>query len=164
MEEEQELVAQRQRGGGGSGFVHCAARAIRVCPHQVLLRPTLTLMHRTPYCGIAELWCAMLSCLYLRAATAVRCAEAAIGSRSHPQHPQSADVQGQGVKEEASSGDERGRTTRGQARAAGGEYRHAVLRDELDEHWEEELEDEGEDGSGHGSGGGGHGSNSRGGQ
>ncbi len=73
-------------------------------------------------------------------------------------------AQGLGVKEEASSGDERGRTTRGQARAAGGEYRHAVLRDELDEHWEDELEDEDEDGSGHGSGGGGGGggSNSRG--
>ena len=55
--------------------------------------------------------------------------------------------------EEPSSGEEARRTTRGQAAATGGEYRHAVLRDELDEHWQDELEDD-DDGDG---GGGGHG-------
>ena len=66
-----------------------------------------------------------------------------------------ADMQAAGVKEEASSGDDRGRTTRGQARAAGGEYRHAVLREELDDNWEYELEEDDDDGGGSGDGGGG---------
>ena len=36
--------------------------------------------------------------------------------------------------------------TRRQAAAAGGEYRHAVLRDELDDRWEDELDEAGRDG------------------
>ncbi len=59
--------------------------------------------------------------------------------------------------EEPSSSDERRRTTRGQAAAAGGEYRHAVLRDELDDRWQDELEEDDDDGDGGGGGGGGRG-------
>jgi len=56
--------------------------------------------------------------------------------------------------EEPSSGDERRRMTRGQAAAAGGEYRHAVLRDELDDRWQDELEEDDDGGDGDGGAGG----------
>ena len=38
--------------------------------------------------------------------------------------------------------------TRGQAAAAAVEYRHAVLRHELHDHWQNELDEEDDDGAG----------------
>lgn len=54
----------------------------------------------------------------------------------------------QASADEGSSGEEGRRMTRGQAAAAGVEYRHAVLRDELDQHWQDDLEEDDGDGAG----------------